>query len=66
MTDQEFTEQRERLGNRSSKIIGGYVTENLFIEKFLQRKNIQYSKGWWYSKGANKVYFFIVKNELSE
>lgn len=66
MTNQEFTEQRERLGNRSSKIIGGYVTENLFVETFVNSE-VLYTNSWWFSKTKEgRVFWFIEKKLLSE
>lgn len=66
MTRQELEEQRERLGNRSSKIIGGYVTEHLFIESFL-KEAVSYSGSWWFSKTKEgRFFWFIEKRNLSE
>lgn len=66
MTNQEFTEQREKLGNRSSKIIGGYVTENLFVETFVNN-DVLYTNSWWFSKtNKGKVFWFVEKKCLSE
>ena len=66
MTKQEFEEQREKLGNRSSKIIGGYVTERLFIDSFV-KNNVLYSDSWWFSKtNKGKMFWFIEKRDLSE
>ena len=55
------------LERRSSKILGGYITEQFFIDRFVTEK-LDYTEGWWISKGRgnDKTFYFIVKNELSE
>ena len=66
MTEQEFIEERKKLGNRSSKIVGGYVTENLFVKNFVKR-DVLYTKSWWFSKTKrDKVFWFVEKECLSE
>lgn len=58
--------------NRTSKILGGYVSETLFLEKFVIPANLTYSKGWWAAnehRAGNQpgeIVFFAVKNTLSE
>ena len=55
-----------KLGKRNSKILGGYVTENLFSELFIQKNKIPYTKEWWFSKTIDrKIFWFVEKNELT-
>lgn len=64
--ENEFVKERARLGNRSSKIIGGYVTENLFVEQFVS-KPIEYTNSWWYSKTPDgRKFWFVEKEDISE
>jgi len=65
--DIDFDKQMIKLGHRSSKIIGGYVTEYLFIDRFANTDNIVYSKDWWFSKSRknNRKYYFVETNNLS-
>ncbi len=65
MYEHEFEEQRKRLGNRSSKIIGGYVTEHLFIQTFVKNRAL-YSDSWWFSRAkSGREFWFIEKTDLS-
>ena len=55
---------------RTSKIIGGYITENLFREKYLEVfKGRACSTGWWAGIELSKnqtLTFLVVKNELND
>ncbi len=54
---------------RTSKIIGGYITEDLFKEKYRAcYGNRMYSEGWWggiENSSDKTTTFFVVKNELN-
>lgn len=64
-------EKAERIiRTRTSKIVGGYITEILFSELMNQKyPNLMYSRGWWggleYSDSGALV-FFVVKQELNK
>lgn len=64
---EDYNEASEELRTRTSKILGGGVSEQMFLEEFVIPLNMQYSKGWWISLNRydNSVLFFIVKNDLS-
>ena len=57
----------KELRTRSSKILGGGVSEQMFLETFIFPANIAYSDGWWISKmpHSEQVFFSVVKNELT-
>lgn len=61
---------KNEIRTRTSKILGGYITENLFIEKYHSLYlNREYSKGWWGGLERNAergLTFFVVKNVLSK
>lgn len=67
---ENIEEARNILRTRTSKIIGGYVTENLFIEKYKKVfPDREYSQGWWggIENSENKTLtFFVVKNTLND
>ncbi len=63
-------EAKAIIRTRTSKIIGGYISEQLFAEVYAKKyRDRLYSKGWWggiefsYQKTMT---FFVVKNELNE
>ncbi len=58
-------DMRQRLGNRSSKILGGYVTERAFIETFLAGGDILHTSSWWFSRRDPHVFYFVTKQELN-
>lgn len=65
MDDQRLEMEIQKLGNRSSKILGGYVTENLFADLFVKGK-FPYSQAWWFSKTRDRRrYCFVEKAQLS-
>ncbi len=58
------------LERRNSKILGGYITEQLFIDTFVSGK-MTCSDGWWIAlardkKKSNSVHYFVSKDELSD
>lgn len=66
---EDIEDAKNELRTRTSKIIGGYITESLFIDKYkdLYPKR-SYSKGWWggvENSEKETLTFFIVKNELT-
>ena len=65
MTKEEFEYQHSLLGNRSSKILGGYVTEQMLLETFMTPELV-YTKSWWFSRANRETYWFVEKSQLSE
>lgn len=67
---ENIEDAKKEIRTRTSKIIGGYITENMFINKYTTiYPNRAYSKGWWGGIERNeekRLTFFVVKNELSE
>lgn len=63
---EDYNEASSMLRRRTCKILGGGVTEKLFLDTFVTPNNIPFSKGWWLSMVGNSVFFFAVKNQLSE
>lgn len=59
-------EAAEILRRRTSKILGGGVSEKMFLDSFVRPNNIPFSKGWWLSMTDDRLFFFAVKNEFSE
>lgn len=54
----------EILRTRTSKILGGYLSEYFFEKRFCQNRN--YTKKWWCSLNPidNRLIFFVVGNTL--
>ena len=66
MDNQTLEAELQKLGNRSSKILGGYVTENLFTDLFVKGK-VPYTQAWWFSKARYRgTDCFVEKKELSK
>lgn len=67
---ENIEDARKMLRSRTSKIMGGYITEALFIELYANKHpDRAYSKGWWggIEKTNNATLtFFVVKNELND
>lgn len=61
---------KDMLRTRTSKIIGGYVTECYFLEEYCRLyPDRQYSKGWWGGlerSDSGLLTFFVVKNVLND
>lgn len=64
MTNTEFTAAHNRLGNRSSKILGGYVTEHMLLNAFMS-SDMVCTKSWWFSSANRKPFWFVEKTALS-
>lgn len=64
MNNTEFTAAHKLLGNRSSKILGGYVTEHMLLETFMS-SDMVYTKSWWYSSANRQSFWFVEKATLS-
>lgn len=64
---ENYDEAAEKLRSRKSKILGGGVSEKMFLDKFVIPADLSYSKGWWLSKVGNddRMFFFVVKDRLS-
>lgn len=60
---------KREIRTRTSKIMGGYITEQLFVEKYHERyPDRMYAKGWWggIENSANKTLtFFVIKDTLT-
>lgn len=62
-------EAEQILKRRTSKLIGGYVTEHLFSSTFYNKRGSRITKDWWGSienNDSGKLHFFVVKNQLEE
>ena len=59
-------EAAEILRRRTSNILGGGVSEKMFLDSFVRPNNIPFSKGWRLSMIDDRLFFFAVKNEFSE
>lgn len=66
---ENIEDAKRMLRTRTSKIMGGYITEALFIELYTNKHpNRAYSKGWWGGierTDNSTLTFFVVKNELN-
>ena len=59
-------EQENIIKTRSPKKLGGYVSENMFLQRlFKEYPDIEYTKGWWGARGMLDFYFFVVKDSLN-
>jgi len=66
---ENIEDAKAQIRTRTSKIIGGYVTENLFLQEYRNLFSAAYSKGWWGGIERSKdklLTFFIVKDELND
>lgn len=54
------------LKTRSPKKLGGYVSENMFLQRLLKEyPSVEYTKGWWGAYALLDFYFFVVKDSLN-
>jgi hypothetical protein len=67
---ENIEEAKVQIRTRTSKIIGGYVTENMFLHEYRTLfPDRAYSKGWWGGIEKSKdrlLTFFVVKDELND
>lgn len=61
---EELKKAHALLGDRSSKILGGHVTERMLLDTFMS-PDMVYTKSWWYSSANRQCFWFVEKAELS-